>query len=216
MTRLSRRLLLLAATALAALAVCATAGANADPASDYLITQPVFFPFESKVSDENQDSLTRLLEAAKDDGFEIKVALIATRGDLGGVPVLYRKPQTYADFLGQELVYYWKGPLLVVMPNGYGVFQTGKPMKEDKAVLAKLTPPGTTDGNVLAQSAETAVRALAQRRGITLPAATADVSSSSTNRDRVTILAGAVLLGGLAFAVRLVLGRRHGDHRARA
>jgi hypothetical protein len=211
MTRPSRRLLLLPVVALAALAVCTTAGANADPASDYLITQPVFFPFESKVSGENQDSLTRLLEAAKDKGFEIKVALIATRGDLGGVQVLYRKPQTYADFLGQELVYYWKGPLLVVMPNGYGIFQTGKPMKEDKAVLAKLPPPGTTDGNVLAQSAEAAVRALAQRREITLPAATADASSSSTNRDRVTILAGAVLLGGLAFGVRLVLGRRNGD-----
>jgi hypothetical protein len=201
----------LAAAALAALAVCAGARANADPASDYLITQPVFFPFESKVSDENQESLTKLLAAAKDKGFEIKVALIATRGDLGGVAVLYRKPQTYADFLGQELVYYWKGPLLVVMPNGYGIFQTGKPLKEDKARLAKLPPPGTTDGNALAQSAENAVRALAARRGITLPSTTADGSSSSTNRDRVTILAGAVLLGALAFAVRLVLGRRHED-----
>jgi hypothetical protein len=207
----SSRLLPLAAAALAALAVCATAGANADPASDYLITQPVFFPFESKVSGENQDSLSRLLEAAKDKGFEIKVALIATRGDLGGVPVLYRKPQTYADFLGQELVYYWKGPLLVVMPNGYGVFQTEKPLREDKARLAKLPPPGTTDGNALAQSAENAVRALAQRRGITLPTATAEESSSSSNRDRVSILAGAALLGAIAFGVRLVLGRRNGD-----
>jgi hypothetical protein len=208
MTSFSRRRLALLAAALAALAVCASAAANADPASDYLITQPVFFPFESKVSDENQDSLTRLLEAAKDKGFEIRVALIATRGDLGGVPVLYRKPQTYADFLGQELVYYWKGPLLVVMPNGYGLFQTGKPLKEDKARLATLPPPGTTDGDALAEAAENAVRTLAQGRGITLPAATVDEPSSSTNRDRVTILAGAVLLGAVAFAVRLVLGRR--------
>src|SRR5262245_50464964 len=118
----SLRLPALAAAALIALIACATAAANADPASDYLMTQPVFLPFESKVSDDKAAQLTDLLAAAKDKGFEVRTALIATRGDLGGVPVLYRKPQTYADFLGQELVYFYKGPVLVVMPNGFGIF----------------------------------------------------------------------------------------------
>ena len=58
----------------------------------------------------------------------MRVALIGTRHDLGAVPVLFGKPQRYADFLGQELVYFWKGPTLVVMPNGYGIYQNGKPL----------------------------------------------------------------------------------------
>ena len=51
--------------------------------------------------------------------------------------VLFRKPQRYADFLGQEIIYFYRGPLLVVMPNGYGIFQSGKPLKEDKQMLAQ-------------------------------------------------------------------------------
>jgi hypothetical protein len=200
----------LLAVALAALVVAAGAAANADPASDYLLTQPVFLPFESKVSDAAATRLIDTLANAKDKGFEVRVAIIATKGDLGGVPVLFAKPQRYADFLGQELVYYYKGPVLIVMPNGYGIFQTGKPLKEDKQVLAKLPPPGTSDGDTMAASAETAVRALATRRGITLPEAEAGGASSSGNRDRMSIVAGVVLLGGLAFGARVLLTRRRG------
>ena len=118
----------------------------------------------------------------------------ARRATSAPCPSLYRKPQRYADFLGQELVYYYKGPLLIVMPNGFGIFQNGKPLKEDKQVLAKLPPPGTTDGDALAASAEKAVRALAQQRGITLAAARPRQGTSSKNRDRVAIVAGVILL----------------------
>ena len=140
----------------------------------------------------------------------MRTALIGTKRDLGAVPSLYRQPQRYADFLGQELVYYWKGPTLVVMPNGYGIFQPGKALKEDKQVLAKLPPPNSTDANVLAASAEKAVRALAQQRGITLPAAQAeDEQTSSKNRDRVVLAGGVILLCAVAFGARLLLARRH-------
>ncbi len=137
----------------------------------------------------------------------MRVALIATRGDLGAVPVLYEKPQRYADFLGQEIVYYYKGPLLVVMPNGYGVYQNGVALPEDKKLLAQLPPAGSTDGNALAVSAENAVRVLANRRGITLRTAVT-APHSSKNRDRVKIAASVILLCACAFAVRLVLRRR--------
>ena len=114
------------------------ARADGDPASDYLITQPVFFPFESKASAAAQKELTALLADAKKKGFGVRVALIATRADLGAVPVLYGKPQRYANFLGQELVYYYKGPLLIVMPNGYGIYKSGAALPEDKQLLAQL------------------------------------------------------------------------------
>ena len=77
-------------------------------------------------------------------------------------------------------------------------------------MLAKLPPPNSTDGNALAASAEKAVRALAQQRGITLPTAQAeDEQSSSKNRDRVVLAGGVILLCVLAFGARLLLGRRH-------
>ena len=58
--------------------------------------------------------------------------------------LLWGKPQRYADFLGQELVYFWKGPTLVVMPQGYGVFAHGKKLqllaKNDMNDIVHSTP----------------------------------------------------------------------------
>jgi hypothetical protein len=95
------------------------------------------------------------------------------------------------------------------MPNGYGIYQPGKALKEDKAVLAKLPPPGSSDANALAASAEKAVRALAQQRGITLPAAQAEEKSTSKDRDRVVLVGGVILLSAIALGARLLLSRRH-------
>jgi hypothetical protein len=210
----SRLPLLLLTAVIAALAVCTTAGANGDPASDVLLTQPLFLPYESKVSDKAATSLSELLATAKDKGYEVRIAMIATRVDLGAVPVLYRKPQTYADFLGQEIVFYYKGPVLTVMPNGFGIFQTGKPLARDKKALAKVPPAGTTDGDELAASAEAAVKALAQSHGIALTTQAVEEKKSSRNRDRATIVGGVILLGALAFGARVFLGRRGGASHA--
>ena len=181
------------------------ARANGDPASDYLISQPAFFPFEAKVSDDTAAELTQLLAEAKKAGLEVRVALIGTRTDLGAVPVLFEKPQRYANFLGQELVFFYKGLLLVVMPNGYGLHKPGASLIDEKAEVAKLPVPGP-DGDALAAGAGNAVRTLARQRGITLrePAP----PSSSQNRDRITILVGVVILAALALVVREVLRRR--------
>jgi hypothetical protein len=190
---------------------CATAGtarADGDPASDYLITQLVFLPFQQTVSPDVENDLRELLAQSKEKGYEVRTALIGSPRDLGAVPSLYRKPQTYADFLGQELVYYWKGPVLVVMPNGYGIFQTGKSLKEDKAVLAKLKPANSTQGDALAASAKAAVRALAQQRGITLATKPTEQKGSSRNHDRIVLAGGVILLAAIAFGARLLLGRR--------
>ena len=200
---------LLLVALLAVLAVAPPATANGDPASDYLITLPVFFPFESAVSEERQAALKDLLEQANDKGLEVRVAIIATPRDLGAVPMLYRKPQVYSDFLGAELVYYWKGPLLVVMPNGYGYFENRKPAKAERARLAKLPPAGTTEGNALALAAERAVRELADARGVSLADA-GRTDASPDNRDRVQIVAGLLVLSALALGVRSYLTRRRG------
>jgi hypothetical protein len=202
------RLLALAAAAAAVLALVPAALADGDPASDYLITQPAFLPFDAKVDKANAQQLSALLADAQKKGFPIRVAVIASKIDLGAVPVLYRKPQTYARFLGQELFYFYKHGLLVVMPNGYGVYAHGPAPKGDVAALAKLPPPNSTDGNTLVAAADRAVRTLARRRGIELSAAPASSSSgSSSNHDRI-VLAGGLLglaaVAGVGFlAVRL-------------
>ena len=57
-------------------------------------------------------------------------------------PALWRQPQKYAQFLGQELFYVYKGRLLIAMPNGYGIYQHGKRVTTERKLLDKLPPPG--------------------------------------------------------------------------
>jgi hypothetical protein len=193
--------------AVAALALVPAALADGDPASDYLITQPAFLPFDAPVDKSKANELSALLADSAKRGFPIRVAVIATKTDLGAVPVLYRKPQTYARFLGQELFYFYKHNLLVVMPNGFGVYAHGPSPKGDVAAVAKLTPAGSADGNALVAAADRAVRALARRRGIELAAAPASSGGSSSNHDRI-VLAGGLLALAAAVGASLLVVRR--------
>jgi MYXO-CTERM domain-containing protein len=198
-----RRLLLLTACCFACAA--GPALADGDPASDYLIGQSVFLPFNTHVDKSSAAELTGLLAASKQAGFEIRVAVISSKVDLGAVPVLYRKPQQYARFLGQELFYWYKHELLVVMPNGFGVSQHGKLVATDDRVLSRLQKAGTTDGTALVDAAIRGTRALARKHGVALPAHVAGANSSSS-QDRVVIAAAA---GAAALlAAGLVLWRR--------
>ena len=120
---------------LLALAVVSPALADGDPASDFLITQPAFLPFDANIDKAHSAQLLSLLAAAKKAGFQIRVAVIAKPYDLGSVPVLYRKPARYAQFLGQELFYWYKGEVLVVMPNGFGVYKHGPAPAADRALV---------------------------------------------------------------------------------
>ncbi len=193
--------------AIVALALVPAALADGDPASDYLITQPAFLPFDAKVDKARAAELSALLADANRKGFPIRVAVISSKIDLGAVPVLYRKPQTYAKFLGQELFYFYKHSLLVVMPNGYGVYAHGPAPKGDVAAVAKLPPAGSTDGNTLVAAADRAVRTLARRRGIELSATpvAASSSASSNNHDRLLLGGGLLALAGFVTASVLIV-----------
>ena len=200
---------LAAAAAVLALALAPAALADGDPASDYLISQSVFLPFDVHVDKDRAAGLTALLAASKKAGFPIRVAVIATKTDLGAVPVLYGQPVRYAQFLGQELFYFYKHNLLVVMPNGYGVYAGGAAPAADRDAVAKLPAPGTQDGNALVAAADRAVRTLASRRGITLPQTAGTPSGgSSSNRDRFVILGAALALVAVVGVVVFVLRRR--------
>ena len=162
------RVVCLGATAVltAVLAGVPAARADGDPASDFLITQSVFAPYDSHIPDARAAQLRLLVKEAKARGFPVKIALVGTRPDLGTVIVLWRRPEQYARFLGQELRNWYRGPLLIVMPNGYGFSANGKAVARDQETLAGLPSPGRAPD--LATAGIDGVRRLARQRGIQL------------------------------------------------
>ena len=157
----------------------------------------------------DSQALIAMLASAKAQGFPLKVAVIATSYDLGAVPILFRKPQTYAKFLAEEDYYYWRAELLVVMPNGYGIYRGKSLPAADAKVVARLPHTDTASGVVLVQEAERAVRALAAKRGLTLSTSTGSSGSSSTGT-YVAIGAGGLVLVGLALGGPFIWRRMRG------
>ena len=97
------------AVALTVLTVCAlgalspAARADGDPGSDVLVYQNLFVASDANISIAQQVELGDLLTSAQRSGFTIRVAIIATPADLGAITQLWRKPTSYASFLGIEL-----------------------------------------------------------------------------------------------------------------
>jgi hypothetical protein len=197
--------LLLAAAAVCFAVLPSAARADGDPASDFLISQQVFFGFGQNAAATKQAELQRLVEDAKAKGFEVRVALIGSRTDLGAVPVLWRRPQTYARFLGQELTLYYPRRLLIVMPNGYGIYRRrGGVTAAEKAALARLPAPESD----LVGGAERAVQRLAALHGVHVePTGASGGPSQKRERLEIVAIVLAVLIG-LAIAKGVQLLRR--------
>jgi len=199
---LTKRLVAVGAT-VALFALPAVARANGDPASDYLLVQKLFLPFNASVESNKVKQLNAVLDAAARDNFPIRVAVILSPPDLGTAFSLFRKPQRYAEFLGLELAFVYRGRLLVVMPNGYGYSVKGKPDPKTSTLLKPLPPPGR-DATREVEGAEIAVRKLASAAGHRL--VVEKVGGGSTTRDRITIAAAAT--AGIALFAAVVLYRR--------
>jgi hypothetical protein len=193
---LARRVALV--TALLLLAAPGVAHANGDPASDYLLVQSTFLPFNAKVDPNAAKELADTIRAADEKGFKIKVAVIGSRYDLGTAFSLYNKAQKYAQFLGLELSFQYRDRLLVVMPNGYGYSIDGKPDAAGIRVVEPLPGPGK-NATKQVEAATATIRKLAAASGHPLPASVA--GGGSKTRDRITIAAGAVALAALLAAI---------------
>jgi hypothetical protein len=113
----------LCAAIAAALLAPPAALADGDPASDVLATQTVYAPSDGGFAPSQTARLSALLAEAQRAGVPIRVALIPTQADLGSVTELWRQPQNYARFLGQELAQVYRGTVLIEMPNGEGVYR---------------------------------------------------------------------------------------------
>ncbi|HUN37396.1 MAG TPA: SCO family protein [Trebonia sp.] len=164
-----RRALLAVALALVALGLLSPAArADGDPGSDVLVYQNLFVAADSNISIPQQVELGNLLTAAGKDGFTVRVAVIATRDDLGAITALWQQPAAYARFLGVELSLAYAQRLLVVMPNGFGFSWQGHSTTGAYLALGKLSVGSGPDGLVTA--AEAAVRSLAAASGIRITA----------------------------------------------
>ena len=166
-------------------------------------------PPDTALSAADTTQLNDLLKATRSAGYTIHVALIASQYDMGSVTILFKQPKLYAPFLSQELRFYYKGRVLVVMPNGYAVANDGKRDPTEQAVIAKLVPPKPFSGAPLAAAASQAVRALAQHAGVdvkTLPSI--NPGSSGSTRAIGSIAVGAILpIALLARPLRAALSK---------
>jgi hypothetical protein len=146
--------------------------ADGDPASDILAPPQSRVYMTLAATDPSlEQQLTSTTQKVTDAGLPIKVAIISNRTDLGAVPQLWAKPQTYARFLGSELRFIYKDTLLVVMPQGFGI---NGPYGQPKALaaLSGIDPRKDSTPKGLTTSADEALRALAAADGL-------KVSSSS-------------------------------------
>lgn len=193
-----------------ALVAAATARADGDPASDFLLTQKVFLPYDARISATRSEQLAALASDAAREGYPIRIALIASPVDLGSVTALWAKPQQYARFLGAEVSFAYRGRLLIVMPDGLGTYQLGHPSGSQRHALASVkVEPGA---NGLAATAITAVERLAATHGITLHAPRVAAPSKRTSGDRLRLgliaAAALVLVAALLPLVRMRRRRR--------
>jgi hypothetical protein len=179
------------AVAVAAVAVCVLlaaavwqpqpARADGDPASDVLLYQPIYFPYQPAPAAVKR-RLTGLVRSANSQGYQVRVAIVQSPRDLGSVPELFGKPSVYARFLSSELTGAWRSRVLVVMPGGYGLAQGAHFVKvkgvlqirenttsgPDESVLRRLSPPSGNSPTALIDAAGRALRALAARHDVSL------------------------------------------------
>jgi hypothetical protein len=206
----ARLLAVIASTAMLALAcgpLAAAARADGDPASDVLATQSLFLPQDAGIPVGQQSQLTGLLRASASSGYPIRVAIIASRADLGSVTELWRQPQAYARFLGQELALVYRGALLVVMPGAYGFYRVEPPLPAGPSPLAGLKNPA--GGAALGTAALTAIERLATAAGHPVPVpppASTTTAAAGGGVDALPLIA--LIVGAVLIAVAWIASVR--------
>jgi len=177
--------------------------ADGDPASDVLLAQNAFYPYQPPVPPALEAVLNKVLGSAAQAGLPLKVAIIGSAEDLGADPRFFGHPQSYARYLDREISFNQVQPLLVVMPAGFGTVATGPAVAAGpnmaagpSQTLAKMTVDATHGSYGLTRSAILAVVALARAQGHPLAMPSVPAQSSDGGGLPTTLLFGipAVLL----------------------
>lgn len=165
------------------------ARADGDPASDVLVSQRLFLPQDAGLTVRQQAQLEALLGAARRSGYPLRVAIVASSTDLGSISELWRQPESYARFLGQELSLVYRGTLLVVMPNGFGLFGPAASEPAQRAALAHQPSPGSSR---LGATAISTVQQLAAAAGHPLQVGAVSTKTLAEQTDYGALIALAV------------------------
>jgi hypothetical protein len=212
--RLDCRRIAAVVVAVAVALLPAAALADGDPASDVLLFQHAFVPWDSGAAGAQQRQLDGVLAASAHSGYPVRVALIASPTDLGSVTALWHQPQSYARYLDEELSLQFKGPVVVVMPNGIGLAAASGLTAAEQAALGHLKAPAGTGSSKLEPAAVAAISTLAAAAGHPLPgnpgestptATPGGTSSSSNPGPVIALIAGLALIGlawGFSFRAR--------------
>jgi hypothetical protein len=182
--------------------------ADGDPASDVLLGENVFYPYQPATSKSLMASLNAATAAASKEHFPLKIALIASPIDLGIIPQLLGKPQAYAKYLDYEISFTSKQALLVVMKDGYGV--EGLPAAATAAAAKLALPAGGTPDD-LAQAALTATGKLAAAAGHPIAGVSASGSSgggSGSGGGGTAVLLIVLIVAAIGTAGALIAVRR--------
>ena len=173
----------LAAAALVSMSVePGLARADGDPASDVLASQSVFVPADAGASTVELARIGAALAGAARSGYAIRVALIPSATDLGSVTALWRQPGNYARFLGAELSLVSDARVLVVMPNGFGLYHAGRALPAEQATLERLRP--AAPGTGFLSTAITAIEQLAAAAGHPLSPASVAAAAGAESSQR--------------------------------
>jgi len=185
-----RHLLATAVTvAFAATVTAPAARADGDPASDTLLAQNVYFPYQSPTQAAAY-ALERTADAIYARGDRVKVAVIYDGADLGAISSLFGKPAEYAHYLGIELGLWYLGPLLVVMPAGFEVYDGGRSTAAEEQVLRSV-PISSGSPDDLVRSATAALLHLAAADALRSPDIRAPLATaypaSATRGEKATL-----------------------------
>jgi hypothetical protein len=190
-----------------ALVLAPQALADGDPPSD-LLAPPATRVYMTLAAPNSalEQQLAKTAQEVTDAGLPIKVAIIANKTDLGAVPQLWAKPQTYARFLGSELRFIYKDTLLVVMPQGFGI---NGPYTQSKALaaLSGIDPRKDPTPKGLTASADKALRALATADGFKV-ASSSGGGGGGGGLPLPLIAAGVMVLAGIGGGVLVLRSDR--------
>lgn len=193
------------------LLTAAGAAADADPASDILLGSSAFYPYQPPVSAALQSQLQTKLSGLKANGMNLKVAIIQSPVDLGALPSIFGKPQQYAEFLAREISFQKPQPLLVVMPNGFGLANAGP-----TSSLAGLKIDKAQKSNGLAAAAVQAVDRIAKANGKSTTGGSSGATGSSGGGTSPLIIFGIPILVILLVVGAILVLRRRAAVRASA
>lgn len=168
--------------------------AHGHPVSNGLINGNVYVPSNAPTP-ALANALTKSVESVYARHFRIKVAVVAGPVDLGSLSPLWKKPYRYASHLATDLNALFVGPFLIVMPNGFAIYDGGRSVTPERRVLAHVKI-SRRDPDGLTRAATDAVRRLLRAGALR----SKDIRAPRTYAFRDTVRRGTVT--PLQFTVR--------------